>query len=48
MNPNPTPQTAGNTEVTPFLQKVAAPIIWIGVGYLLATIIQRPRRTPHA
>ncbi len=35
------------TLVTPaptFLTTVGAPLIWIGVGYLLATLVQRPRR----
>lgn len=41
-----TPAPAG--DLKPFLNTVAAPLIWIGVGYLLATLIQRPRRAPHA
>lgn len=32
--------------MTPFLKSVGAPLIWIGVGYLLATLIQRPTRSP--
>lgn len=40
----PTAQTP--TDMTPFLSKVGAPLIWIGVGYLLATLIQRPTRSP--
>lgn len=41
---NTQPTAPGNAPVTPFLQTVGAPLIWIGVGYLLATLMQRPRR----
>lgn len=41
---NPTTPDTSNTNVTPFLHKVGAPLVWIGVGYLLATLIQRPTR----
>lgn len=32
----------------PFLHKVGKPIVWMAVGYLLATLIQRPTRSPRA
>ncbi len=47
MDPQNVPQP-GNVPATSFLQTVGAPLVWIGVGYLLATLIQRPRRGPHA
>ncbi len=42
MNPATPPAVPGND----FLKTVGAPLIWIGVGYLLATLIQRPTRSP--
>ncbi len=45
MNPNMPAEDKGNSNVTPFLHKVGAPLVWIGVGYLLATLIQRPTRS---
>ncbi len=42
-------QDPAPTTVVPaptFLTTVGAPLVWIGVGYLLATLIQRPRRGP--
>ncbi len=46
MNPAAPPVPAAGNE---FLKTVGAPLIWIGVGYLLATLIQRPTRSPkHA
>lgn len=29
-----------------FLHKVGVPLFWLSVGYLAATLLQRPRRSP--
>lgn len=42
------PTTPASTDMKPFLNTVAAPLVWIGVGYLLATLVQRPRRSTSA
>lgn len=34
--------------MTTFLHKVGAPIAWIAIGYLAATLMQRPRRSTSA
>jgi len=39
------PTTQEPSAMTSFLHKVGAPIAWIAVGYLIATITQRPRRS---
>jgi len=28
----------------PFIDKVGVPILWFGLGYLAATLMQKPRR----
>ncbi len=38
------PTKPAATDIKPFLNTVAAPLVWIGIGYLLATLVQRPRR----
>jgi hypothetical protein len=28
----------------PFIDKVGVPLLWFGIGYLAATLIQKPKR----
>jgi hypothetical protein len=32
------------TAFQPFIDKVGVPLLWFGIGYLAATLIQKPRR----
>lgn len=32
----------------PIIDKVGVPLIWLSIGYLAATIIQRPKRASKA
>lgn len=48
---NGTATTVNNTEPArsitafqPLIDKVGVPLFWFGIGYLAATLIQRPRR----
>ena len=45
---NTSVNTPAMVPIEPFLHKVGKPIIWMAVGYLLATLIQRPTRQPRA
>lgn len=39
---------AAQNGMTTFLHKVGAPIAWMAIGYLAATLMQRPRRSTSA
>lgn len=32
------------TVFQPFIDKVGVPLLWFGIGYLAATLIQKPKR----
>lgn len=37
---------AGGSVMAPLIDKVGVPLLWFGIGYLAATLMQKPRRSP--